>query len=68
MVRKVVPVDQLVGASEIAARLGSKRTVYVHDLRRRHPDFPEPVAKLKAALVWDWKEVEQWARKTGRLK
>ena len=67
MVRKV-PVDQLVGASEIAARLGSKRTVYVHDLRRRHPDFPAPVATLSAGLVWDWAEVAAWARKTGRLK
>ena len=60
--------DQLVGAREIAERLGSKRTVYVHDLRRRHPDFPAPVAKLSAGLVWDWEEVEKWARATGRIK
>jgi len=61
-------VDQLVGAREIAERLGSKRTVYVHDLRRRHPDFPTPVAELSAGLVWAWPDVEAWARKTGRLK
>ena len=67
MPRKVA-VDQLVGAREIAARLGSNRTVYVHDLRRRHPDFPAPIAELSAGLVWDWEEVEAWARKTGRLK
>ncbi len=67
MARKV-PVDELVGAAEIAERLGSKRTSLVHDLRRRHPDFPEPVAKLKSALVWAWPDVEAWARKTGRLK
>ncbi|HEX3842668.1 MAG TPA: hypothetical protein VHU85_17890 [Acidimicrobiales bacterium] len=60
--------DELVGASEIAERLGSKRTSLVHDLRRRHSDFPEPVAKLKSALVWAWPDVEAWARKTGRLK
>ena len=58
----------LVGAAEIAERLGSSRTVYVHDLRRRHPDFPEPVATLSAGMVWAWPDVEAWARKTGRLK
>jgi predicted DNA-binding transcriptional regulator AlpA len=67
-VARKVPVDELVGASEIAERLGSKRTSLVHDLRRRHSDFPEPVAKLKSALVWAWPDVEAWARKTGRLK
>ncbi len=60
--------DQLVGASEIADRLGIGKSTVVHDWRRRYPEFPEPVAKLKTALVWDWSEVEAWARKTGRLK
>ena len=60
--------DQLVGAAEIAARLGSQRTSFVHDLRRRHPDFPAPVASLSAGLVWAWPDVEEWARATGRLK
>jgi prophage regulatory protein len=67
-VTRTVKVDQIVGAREIAERLGSKRTVYVHDLRRRHPDFPAPVATLSAGLVWDWEEVEAWAKATGRLK
>jgi hypothetical protein len=67
MARKV-SVEQLVGAAEIAERLGSKRTTYVHDLKRRHPDFPVPVAKLKSGLVWAWPDVEAWARATGRLK
>jgi predicted DNA-binding transcriptional regulator AlpA len=67
-VGRKIDVDQLVGAAEIAARLGSKRTVYVHDLRRRHPDFPKPVAQLSAGLVWAWPDVEAWARSTGRIK
>lgn len=59
--------DQLVGAAEIAERLGYEpRTV--HDWRRRPLGFPEPVARLKVALVWAWPDVEAWARKTGRLK
>jgi len=61
-----VDVDQLVGAAEIAQRLGlAQRTV--HDWRRRHADFPAPVAELTAALVWNWPDVERWARKTGRI-
>lgn len=66
---RVVDVDQLVGAAEIAARLGSKRTVYADDLHCRHPDFPAPATRLKAAgLVWDWREVEALATLTGRIK
>jgi predicted DNA-binding transcriptional regulator AlpA len=64
---RMVNSDDLVGAAEIAARLGVKRTTVVHDWRRRHPDFPEPIAKLQAAYVWSWPDVESWARHTGRL-
>jgi len=59
-------VDQLVGAAEIAQRLGVKRATVVHDWRRRHPAFPEPVAELKAGLVWAWPDVAAWAKSTGR--
>lgn len=61
-----VEVKNLVGAAEIAERLGIARQS-VHQLRARHPDFPQPVAVLKQAMVWDWADVEAWARKTGRL-
>jgi hypothetical protein len=60
-------VSQLVGASEIAERLGVKRSNVVHDWRRRYPDFPAPVARLRQALVWNWPDVARWARRTGRL-
>lgn len=63
-----VDMDDLVSASEIARRLGSERTSYVHDLRRRHEDFPKPVRKLGSSWVWSWAAVEKWAKKTGRLK
>jgi predicted DNA-binding transcriptional regulator AlpA len=61
-----VDVDDLVGATEIGQRLGIDRRS-VHQLRRRHTDFPEPVAQLESALVWVWPDVVQWARSTGRL-
>ena len=59
--------DQLVGTAEIAQRLGVKRPQVVHDWRRRHADFPAPVAELSSTLVWAWPDIEKWARKTGRL-
>lgn len=63
-----IDVDDIVSASEIAARLGVKRRGVVHDWRRRHPDFPEPVAQVALVHLWVWPEVERWARKTGRLE
>lgn len=60
--------DQLVGAEEIAERLGLARYQRVHELRRRNPDFPAPVKTLKRAMVWAWPDVERWARRTGRLR
>ena len=62
-----IDVDNMVGAAEIAARLGLSHTQTVHTWRRRYPDFPEPVAKLEQALVWNWPDVERWAKATGRL-
>jgi len=61
-----IDAEHLVGAAEIAARLGAKRPQVVHSWRRRDPDFPEPVARLEQALVWYWPDVERWARATGR--
>jgi hypothetical protein len=65
--RRVVRVVDLVGAAEIAERLHVARPQVVHEWRRRHVDFPAPIATLSQTHVWVWPEVEQWARKTGRL-
>ncbi len=32
-----------------------------------HDEFPEPVAELSAGRIWLRKDIETWARKTGRL-
>ena len=61
-----VDVEQLVGAAEIAERLGVKRPHLIHDWRRRYPEFPDPVLTLKGTLVWLWGDVARWARDTGR--
>lgn len=62
-----VDVDDLVGAAEIAERLGVKRPHLIHDWRRRHQGFPDPVVVLKGILLWDWRDIERWAKTTGRL-
>ncbi len=62
-----VPAKYLVGAHEIAERLKLSHAQSVHTIRKRHEDFPKPIATLKTALIWDWREVEKWARDTGRL-
>ena len=63
--------DDLVGASEIAARLGKAQSHIVHEWRRRHDDFPAPVATLTQGMVWAWPDVESWYRRMrgeGRLR
>jgi hypothetical protein len=62
-----VDVDSLIGAAEIAERLGVSHPETVHAWRRRYPDFPHPVAQLRQALVWHWPDVARWARRTGRI-
>ena len=58
--------DDLVGAADIAERLGvDGRTI--HQWHRRHDDFPEPLVRLRQGFVWAWPDVAKWARATGRL-
>ncbi len=59
--------DDLVGAAEIAERLGLATSSVVYDWRRRHVDFPEPVRSLRMGSLWSWSAVEAWARATNRL-
>ena len=65
MARKVDPAD-LVGAHEIAERMGLSFPNVVHTWRKRHPDFPRPVAELQAGLIWDWNEIQIWLKSTNR--
>jgi predicted DNA-binding transcriptional regulator AlpA len=57
---------QLVGAAEIAERLGAARPQMVHMWRRRDASFPKPIAELRQAMIWHWPDVETWAKATGR--
>lgn len=62
-----VDLDDLVDAAEIARRFGVQRPQVVHDWRRRHPDFPEPVYRTVKIRLWLWPEVAAWGRESGRL-
>ena len=66
MAKKVDPAD-LVGAHEIAERMGLSFPNVVHTWRKRHPDFPQPIAELQAGLIWDWHDIAQWLKATKRL-
>ncbi len=57
--------EDLVGASDIAARLHYGRQA-VHHWRARYPDFPAPAGQAGRAFVWHWVEVLAWAEHTGR--
>ena len=52
----------LIGAHEIAEPLDLSHAQSVHTIRKRHSDFPTPVATFKTALIWDWRQVEAWAK------
>lgn len=51
--------DEVVGLAEIAELLDvAKRTAWRYTQR---DDFPEPLARLSAGLVWRREDVERWA-------
>jgi hypothetical protein len=56
----------LVGLIEICMRAAVQRPV-VTMWRKRHDDFPTPVAELTVGPVFWWPEVERWLAATGRL-
>jgi predicted DNA-binding transcriptional regulator AlpA len=58
----------LVDPGEVAdiIGLGNVRGVAVY--RKRYEDFPTPIIERGRCLLWQRSEVEDWARKTGRLK
>lgn len=49
----------LVSVTEISARAGRPINT-IQSWRRRHPDFPAPVAQLAAGPVWIWPSIAEW--------
>ncbi len=59
--------DDIVGTREIADALGVQPGT-VQQWRKRPLNFPLPARTLATGPLWDWRQVEKWARKTGRLQ
>jgi predicted nucleic acid-binding protein len=59
--------SELVSVAEIAAR-ADRPINTIQSWRRRHADFPEPMASLAAGPVWRWPVVEAWIRGRGRAR
>ncbi len=51
----------------IADRLGLAHRQTANNLARRYSDFPMPLGTWSRVRLWDWRDVEGWARKNGRL-
>lgn len=61
MTRRKPDMADLVTGGEIGRRLGISRQ-RVQQLAARDDDFPAPLGKLGASLVWRWDDVEKWNR------
>lgn len=53
--------DELVDATEVAARLGLRNSRAVLDLRVHRLGFPAPVGRQGRSLLWSWSQVERWS-------
>lgn len=51
----------LLGVTEVANRLSVKVNT-VHIWRRRHPDFPKPLADLAGGPVWWAPDIDAWMK------
>lgn len=58
-------VPDVIGAAEIAVRLGLSRSRTNQIVRDGH-GFPQPIARLRIGRVWLAYDVEQWIREHRR--
>jgi predicted DNA-binding transcriptional regulator AlpA len=64
---KVDPAE-LLDIREVADAIGLDNPNGVSVYRRRYADFPIPVVEKGRCVLWRRKDVEAWARNTGRIK
>lgn len=61
-----VELDDLVTGAEVGRRLGVS-TQRAHKLAAQD-GFPQPLGRVGNYVVWRWRDIETWARKTGRIE
>lgn len=61
---RLVDVDDLVDAHQVAALLGLAHANTVHQYQRRYPDMPKPVYEpgARRAQLWLGSEMKRWAK------
>jgi predicted DNA-binding transcriptional regulator AlpA len=64
---KVDP-DELIDSPEVASILGLSHGNAISVYRKRYKDFPLPVVTRGRCLLWVRRDIEAWARTTGRLR
>lgn len=62
MAREAIPVRDIVGTEHIAERLRIDPKT-ISQWRARYHDFPEPFLVLGTVGLWDWADVEWWAKR-----
>ena len=65
---RIVDVDDLLDASDVAEVLGVASRNVVNVYRSRYPDFPAPVLERRGFRLWLRADIEAWARTTGRAR
>jgi hypothetical protein len=61
-----IDVEDLAGVQELAAELDVTVNT-IHQWKRRHANFPKPIANLFAGLIYSRAEIVEWAKANGRL-
>lgn len=62
------PTVEPVGLAEIAQRLGvSRQAAKNWRTRGTREPLPAPRWTVSGAPAWEWDEIEEWAKRTGRL-
>ena len=62
---RVDPTD-LLNASEVARLLGLSHREAISTYRKRYQSFPKPLIVKGTCVLWLRKDIEYWARSTGR--
>jgi predicted DNA-binding transcriptional regulator AlpA len=54
----------VVAMAELIDMLGLSKSWVVRLVKE--PDFPEPLARLRAGQIWSYADIAAWAERTGR--